>query len=83
MPGGLPRIPGHALVFQLGFRCTEHALALGEKPTSDVAGSCSVRHAERHIAPMLSDNSGSDFSASVANLAKVRASLHTQEFIKS
>lgn len=77
MPGGLPRIPGHALVFQLGFCCTRHAVALGENPASNVTGSCSARRIERHIAPMIFDNPGGDFSASVANLSKVRTSQHT------
>lgn len=57
--------------------CTQHAVALGENPTSDVIGSCSARHTKRHLAPIISDSPGSDSSASVGNLSKVRASQHT------
>ena len=57
--------------------CTQHAMALGENPMSNVIGSCSARHIERHIASMIYDKPGGDFSASVANSSKVWTSQHT------
>lgn len=77
MPTGLQKLPDEALVFQLAL--TAHSLlAPWEKNlTSDVTGSCSARHTERHITPMLFDNPGGDFSTSVVNLCKVRIRQHT------
>lgn len=51
---------------------------LGRKPHVKIIGSCSARHIERHIASMIYDKPGGDFSASVANSFKVSGQANTQ-----
>ena len=43
---------------------------LGRKAQSNVIGSCSARNIRRHIAPMIFDNPGGDFSASCLTCPK-------------
>lgn len=75
MPGGLPRIPGCALVFQLGFAA--HSMPWPWEKTPRQMSLELLSHAHRHIASMIYDNPGGDFSASLANSSKVWTSQHT------